>query len=544
MGGCTNIMLMRIGDVPGVKCAQALPAGATYASANGVETFTPGGSGNLGTILGIDLKAMYPGSIYNNLGMTLTVDTNTNGVTGAFLDIRQDLKRKGRSIRYTIADATTALSKRDLISKINNDLRNLSIVAASQANDTTLDAVVPFTGCASPPSARTVRQFCLTGGTDGVRNDYGTTDLAKQQGIYQALMGSAGAVATGTADEDSPFAKLEMVEADVVYLAALYADENVGTTLAPMTAAVSFASALHNAACNDYPMVGVMGAKPTIDSVPAKVSTIVNKLTTVRSAQASDALVNPTDGSLLNMGWFISDDPGAKQNAFDAIDADYNEKIDLGRYILLVAGPDVVLSSPRLGQYVETGAGVYAGLLSTVPPNRAATNMTLTSVGQLAFTFTNKQLNRLCGGQPYDLINRTNGTGGSYVVFRKSMTGDIIVNLDNTCANRDSDYASYQVFSIVNRVASGLKRVVMPFIGLAASTTTKTAMENQIRTFLDQIAATGAIAGGEGVGYEFSVSASGADQLLGRVNIDLTLHPAMQIKAINVTISVAPPNGV
>lgn len=540
LGGCTNIILMRIGD-DGTKVKQAVPTWATYASTNGIETFTAAatGSDTLGSLLGIDLKAVFPGSVYNGLGIKLTFTVSGSSVTGATLEIRQDLRRKGRKLVYTLVDATTKLSKRDLIQKINNDMRNQSIIASSQATDTNLDAQVPLK---TSPTGTTTAYFCLSGGTDGVRSDFGADALAQQQGVYQALMGSAAAVTSGEPDEDSPFARLESIEADVVYLAALYADENVGTAGAPMTIAVPFAKALHNAALNDYPMVGVMGTKPTIDSVPAKVSTIVDKLNTARSSLANDALAD-TNGIMLKMGWFVGDDPATKVNAFDAIDPDYNEKLDLGRYVLMVAGPDVVLSSPRLGQYVETGAGVYAGLLSTVPPDRAVTNMILSGVNQLAFSFTNKQLNKLSGGQPWDPNNKISGSGGSYVIFRRNLDGNVIVNLDNTCAGRDSDYASYQVFSIVNRVASGLKRVVAPFIGMSAHTTTKTAMENQIRAFLDHIASTRAIAGGEGVGYDFSVTASGTDQLLGRVNIELTLHPAMQIKAINITISVAPPTG-
>lgn len=532
-GGCTDVIMMRLGDATHSPAASAAPAAS--------DEYVPQTSGDaLDTVLGIEISAKYPGTVYNGIGMTATWTVTGTApdtvLTSATLTIRQDLKKKGRSLTYTInSGADTTLTKRELIHLINSDPRNFSIAASSVA-DSNLDEPVSL----SAETSGDTKYWVLDGGVDGTRKDFSTA-----ANLYNALMGWDGTddgTAALNADvpaEESPFAKLETLETDVVYLSCLYADENVGSTGTPQSIAVPLAKALHEASKNDYPMVGVLGTAPTVNSIPTKVSTIVDSLIQQRTGIASDAL---TSNGALKMGYFVAKDD-AGQTAFDWVDSDTNKVVDLGRYILLVAGPDVLISNPKLGQYVETGAGVYAGLLTTVPPNRATTNMQLPGVTHLTYTFTNRQLNKLAGGQPYDESTGDSGMGGSYVLFRRNIAGNIVINLDNTCAGRDSDYASYQVLYVVNMVASGLKKVVEPFIGMSAHATTKSALDNAVKKFLDYIAETRAIAGGEGTGYTFSITATGIDQLLGRINIELQLRPALQIKMINVSISVTPPTG-
>lgn len=537
-GGCTDIILMRVGDPEGTIAKQATPVIADTPDATGKYKKAATQTGDtLSTLLGVDITARYPGMVYNGIGIKLTYTVSASALSGnAYLEIHQELKRKGRVLTLQIADNGVAITKRQLIEKVNSDLRNNSIVAVSQANETNLDAAIPFN--LNKTNGTYTSYFVLDGGTDGNRADFGTA-----KAIYEALMGGSDAAASGDPDEESAFARLETTEADIVLMAAIYADENIGDASNPQTIMVPFAKAIHTASKNDYPMIGVCGTKPVVDSIPVKVGTVVDNLAIAQyTGQAADAFADSAK-TMLKLGYFLSMDPDLKTTRFHWIDPELNEVVDLGRYILCVGGPDVWLSNAKIGQYVDSGAGVYAGLLSTLPPYRAVTNMTLPGVGQLAWAFSNRQLNKVAGGTPYDEVYKESGAGGSYVLFRKNIAGNIVVNLDNSCASRQSDYASYQVSYIVNMVASGIKRVVEPFIGMAAHTTTKTALENQVRKFLDLVAETRAIAGGEGVGYDFAISASGVDQMLGRINIDLTLRPALQIKAVNVTISVAPPTG-
>jgi hypothetical protein len=532
-GGCTDIILMRIGDATGTVCAHAVPANATYA--NSAYT-AASGAANLNTLLGVTIKSKFPGSVYNGIGMTLTWNVGGGSVTGdATLVINQDLKKKGRALTIDIRKGGVMLTKRQLIERINGNVRNGSLIAIPAANETNLDEDVVLS--TTTPGVNT-KYYILSGGIDGVRvaNQFDTA--AK---MYSALMGSDEAAAADELTEVSPLAMLESIEADVIYLACLYADENVGSEATPKTVVKQFGKAVYTAACNEYPMIGVVGTSPAVSPDASTVSTIVDNLTSEFTGTASDALVTGNVNKL-KMGYFLSADADTGLSTLNYHDEDMNTDIDLGRFVLCVAS-DVLFSNAKIGAYYETGAGTYAGLISTLPPHRSSTNMPVPGVKQLGFAYTNRQISRVSGGQPYDETLRENGLGGSYVTFRKSSTGQIVVNLDNSCALRTSDYASYQVTYIVNMVASGMKRVVEPFIGMAAHETTKSALENQVKKFLDYMAETRAIAGGDGEGYKFEVSASGVDNLLGRINIDLSLKPALQIKMINVVISVDP-NGV
>jgi hypothetical protein len=209
----------------------------------------------------------------------------------------------------------------------------------------------------------------------------------------------------------------------------------------------------------------------------------------------------------------------------------------------MVAGPDVFIAQNQLGLYVDSPAGLVAGMLTTLPPDRTATNRVVPGQNGLVFEYTSREVNKLSGGQPWDSVALSSGLGGSYIVLRRNPAGNTVVTVDNTCASRDSDYANYQVLDIVNTVAAGIKRIVTPYIGQAGHTSTRTSMRTQIKAYLDSVAETRAITGGEGVGYNFSVYANALDTYLGRVRIELTLRPALQIKEIMVIINVAPPIG-
>lgn len=538
-GGCTDVMFMRVGGT------QATSAAASAA-------------------LGMTLSSVYPGSVYNTVIGTspastsglyakLTVTSTASGtgnITQATLQIMQRSLGKGYNKTYTIVDKTNGRSicktKEDFILEVNGDTANRTITLAMTGGSYTDYVASSFSVTASGTKETLLT---LSGGTDGTRQD-GTYSAdsywlpsTDEDGIETfttstsaapgAINGLARLYHELMAAETGPFDKLLMIEPDIVYLPCLYFDDNVSDTplVVQLSAGIEFAAALHRATSYNYPMVGVMGQNPLTKIDRLSISQAVSRLIT-----------NEMGTDYFNSGYFVSC-TSSNGTQFAFVDEDTNDVIDAGRYVQVVAGPDVVLYNDDLGSYIETPAGVYAGLLSTVPPNRAVSNMTLPGIKGLLYEYTYQQINKLSGGQPWDDMENTSGDGGSYIVLRKNALGNIIVNLDNTCAERSSDYANYQVLYIVNLAASGIKRISTNYLGLASSLATRLALKNEIKSFLDALAETGAIAGGEDVGYSFSVGADTYDQVLGRVVIKLQLRPCLQIKTISVTINVVPPTG-
>jgi hypothetical protein len=536
-GGCADIYLYRVG---GTAATAYRCTGDTYPT---TITTRPASSD-----LGFTIDAIYPGDVYNDVLLTLTLSSTSSGVadiTAAVLDITQagDTNgtttycdaRKGATVSYNLI--TNSKRMMDFFYEVNSDPLNktirLYIAGSTSLEDSAISGIAAGLLASLPASAFPLDEeeyyFRLSGGVNGTRlDDYSTTGSKGVSGLYADLL-----------EEDTgAFDMLQSVEADICYLACLYADENVGTALAPESVVKEFAEALHVASVENYPMRGVIG-----------ISTLGGSYTRAAvSARVGELIVSADNGVLLNsagkvkLGTYTSQSAG-DTTLFDGVDEDTGENVDYGRYLQIVAGPDAVLSQAKLGTYLDSPAGLYAGLLPTVAPSRAATNLTLPGLQGLAFDYTRREVNKLAGGQPWDDVTSTSGKGGSYVVLRRNATRDIVINLDNTCAGRESDYANDQVLNVVNTVASGVKSIVSPFFGHGNQTGTIQAMRTQLRNFLNTMSEQGIIAGGEGNGYELAVESSSLDAVIGRVRISLLLRPAMQIKEVLVVINVAPPAG-
>lgn len=532
MGGSTDVYAMRVGSA--TTTVAASPSGASYTS--GTDTFAASSTPLAVTgMLGLTLTGLYPGTVYNGMGMTIDYATSgtTTTVTGATLTIRQDKIGKGASVVIPLTDQGTCITKKELLTAINSNSRNMGVLASYNTGETAPDGVIPFTGIASGVAQQ--KHFIFAGGTNGVRSEY-----AAASGMYAALIGSPAAGEEFA--EDSPFAVLESVEADIVHLSCLYADENIGSVSAPNTVAIPLAKAIYRASLNENPMTGVLGTKPLSIVTQATITNYVSWLTQSYTGTAADAFDSTT--GLLKMGYFVSEDAaGNNTTLFSYTDPYSGETVDLGRYMLLCAGPDVLLSSSRIGGYVNSYAGVLAGYITTIPGNEALTNKAAAGIRGLAFSLANRQINKLAGGQPWNSSTNLSGMGGSYVVLRRRSDGLTVINADNTCASKRSDYTTYQVKFIADYVAAGVKAIVAPFIGKPNNIATQTAIETEINGYLSEVAATQMIAAGKGGGYDFNVYATTQDQLLGRLNVDLLIRPALQIKRIAIDITVAPPTG-
>lgn len=515
LGGCTDIILMRVGDTTHTLYAAPAGTGATLES-----------------LLGITLNALYPGAVYNGLTATLAYSaaTATTGAS-ATLTIDQSVVNKGRSEVYALINpnTNTKITKQELIDKINQNIRNTTVWAQPTSDTDDLTVVLPFSGTAT-------EVYTYAGGADGTREN----SYANAGAMYTALIGSP---ATGElAAADSPFGLLEALETDIVTLSCIYADENISDENTPSTIAIPFAKVLYTASVEQYPMVGVLGVKPLKNPTQANANNQISYLLQSYTGVASDAVVLG-ETTRLKLGYFMSLDPATEETAFAYTDPDTGDRVDTGHYVQICAAPDTRNVNATFGNVKETWAWLYAGLLSALPPDRAATNLRLPGIKAAGYTLTNRQLNRLVGGQPWDTSTNLSGGGGSYVTLRKGSNDSYVVTLDNTCALRSSDFAEYHKVNICNMIASGIKRVVQTFIGMGANQATMQAMNSQVKDFFESVVVMGAIDGGKGIGYDFEIAMDANDQIFGRVRILATIRPVSQIKQIVLDITVAPPLG-
>ena len=201
---------------------------------------------------------------------------------------------------------------------------------------------------------------------------------------------------------------------------------------------------------------------------------------------------------------------------------------DIGKFISVLAGPDVLAINERVGNYVADGAAFYAGLQTTLPPHVAATNKLLPGVTGLRFEFSNRQANDL--------------TGAYYVTFRSRFGGGVQV-IDAPTAARDlipgiqrSDYTRQQTFKIVKAAIREAILASQPFMGQGnAGVAFENALKSELKTRYENMRKTGALRD-----YAFTLSSSLTEQIRGEATLELSLVPAFEFRILNIKVQLRP----
>jgi len=459
--------------------------------------------GNTASVTGawnsvVNVSAMNPGRIYNSVTMV-----SSSGTSGYTVTLNQ-LSGKGGTLQWTFP-LTKTLGQ--FVSTINNDTRNQSVIL-------TIPAVNVATNI-STLGVGTIHLSGTTSGTNGTSapgEDYAGnktgyyTELTKQYGTFDTLVGATF---------------------DVAVLTGIYADDQVSTT-APTTTSVAqdFAEFLYTVSSETNPCKGVIGLRPTGYKSPAELTTYAQ--TALLSTEAG---FYDQPSRWINFGYFM-------YNGFYYTDPDDGTLQDIGGYLSVVAGPDIIFSNKELGYYIENGAAAYAGMITNLAAQSATTNKVIGTLKILNGNFTksiNEQLNQGIGR------NEDTGNAGqsAYVTFKTNNTlNRPIVVSDNTCSSRTSDYRTLQVLRIAQLAATVTKGVMQPFIGEPNNVEARTAMRTQLNSALQRLVDAGALLGGDGNGFKFTISSDPAELLLGQLTITLFIRPALQIKYVKVVVNV------
>lgn len=210
-------------------------------------------------------------------------------------------------------------------------------------------------------------------------------------------------------------------------------------------------------------------------------------------------------------------------------------KVDGGRRICVVGSPLItannqvkdlavgVNAATSNTVYNTDGAAAYAGFMNTLVPHSATTNKkvsNLTARRQLSA----KQANQLAARRVTTFLQKSRGH-----VVASGVTG-----AHNVSRYTRSDFVRLSTMRIVDAALNGIKDICEPFIGEANNATNRNAMATEIDKFLFTMKTAGALND-----FEFFVSSTQDQQVLGEVDIDLTLVPAFEIVKIVQTVSLA-----
>lgn len=215
----------------------------------------------------------------------------------------------------------------------------------------------------------------------------------------------------------------------------------------------------------------------------------------------------------LNLDMYVK-----KGNGNYLYDSD-NTPIPIGRCISVIFAQYPV-STGNGYNYISSGASGYAGMISTLDPDRSSTNQVINiSTNNLMMNLSNYQLTRL------------NAAG--IVCVRQ--VGDSVVVVDGiTQAPATSPYRRLSTTKIINAVAKLLKDAIQPFIGLPQSVSNMNSMETAVKSVLNNV---------KGVlinDYSYVLSTNNADSsTIGVVDISYKITPAYEIKQVRNRISIS-----
>lgn len=210
-------------------------------------------------------------------------------------------------------------------------------------------------------------------------------------------------------------------------------------------------------------------------------------------------------------------------------------KVDAGAYINVVAAPLRSITTQTRSLALAVGASVsstsqntdgaaaYAGLITSLAPQSSTTNKQIGGVTQLR-PLSASQANDLTGMRYVTLYNRTKG-----LTVASGITGSY-----NVSRYIRSDFTRLTTVRIVHSVVDLIRSVADKYIGEPNNAPQMNALDAEIDQVLLSMKGQGALNS-----YQFAISSTPDQRVLGELDINLTLVPAFEITRINLVVSLS-----
>ncbi len=424
------------------------------------------------------VRSIYGGSVYASSLVTIT-EYAENGVTGRkFTFTKPESKLYSSAdlpFYFTSFDCPTIGMLKEALS--NYALNNVFEIVADNEDVTTNDFPV-------------ISAMLSNGGEDGV--------VVTNNEMYQAL--------SGTRDEDGLLTKqgayqiLENYNVDYIYPAGIYADsaQTIDPTsgfhheLALLCAVLTYRTKMTH---------GFIDVKPNSNTTLVGIQAHVAKLLEYENLH----YMQDSDGNII-------------------VDSEGNS-MDIGWYTSIVVGPDPVMVSDKLGTYYGSAAIAYAALNASIKPQSAPTNKALPGVKGMKYKFSNKQLNALVGNRMVAFKLKNEGTTTA------SSTPYVVDGC--TAGASTSDYARLSTVKVVTDVVDQVREVADPFLGESNTTEQRNALSALISKRLSYLMEQGEI-----LYYEFEISATISQVILGESSIALTLVAPQELRKITTVVAL------
>lgn len=450
----------------------------------------------------LSFKALYPGRIYNDVSFT-------GAVSGSLWVFTVNLPSvKGNS--YTTS-FSSGLNVGEVIDRINSDPRNNCFYINPDVYPTYLTSACTTLGSGT---------VTMTGGT------YGT--VAKGEDYATSKAGYATMLAAG---DTSTFYSLigQGFTFDMAVLADIYFNDQVvdagdttGTTIA-----TDFTLFLEAVSQQLSPCRGVMSVRPCgIRDEASLIDYIQNNLLSTSTGAWNATLKWNKAGGFMYNGFLRTDPSGTGV-------------IDMGRRLQVCAGPEVVMSHPTLGRYSGMWHVLYAAKLTTLPPEVAPIYTQLDGILTHGTIFPRKYCNKLAEGVGF-VENVSSGKGGYVTLTRtpRNPQGPLVILDDTTATDRADYFAKDQLMHLTNSIENHVDLVLSPFLGKSVDPGHLAAMEAAVQNVLDGFGDSGALMGRKGEGYNFQITMTGQDRLIGAIRVYIEIFPSTALRKIIITVAV------
>lgn len=434
---------------------------------------------------GIKISSINAGSLYNESTLIVSAITRYDDQTGNVEIIGKSLKLvKPASKRRTSNEEPLEYSSLDyptlesMVNAINNDPNNGIFKAEVDPDLAEESSLILET---TPPQG-----IKFEGGDDGLK-------LSKNE-MYELLGGKRDA--DGNLIEQGAYQLLENYNVDWIVPLGVYADDRLPDTKKNFAQQLAMACAYISV--RQHTTYGVIATKSPIGTSLKDIDAHVNNLIERRN------------------DYFVTDKFGDP-----ILDAD-GKPFDVGQYIHVLAGPDVVLRNSKLGTYATNSPVIFAAMMTTMRPGSSPLNKQVPGVSALRFNYSNAHRDRL--------------TAARYVTYKTKSNGAIVAVEDAmTCAQPGSDYARTTTARVVKAAVDEVKDACDPFLGEPNNVPNRNAMSAAIDKRLSRMKEAGDL-----TDYRFNIIATLVDQVLGRAKIELTLVPPFELRQITIVVNLTP----
>jgi len=228
--------------------------------------------------------------------------------------------------------------------------------------------------------------------------------------------------------------------------------------------------------------------------------------------------------------WATTDGVPAVEGAASVITDARGNPVDAGAYISVTAfnaryfNSSGQLLSPTTSYYNGGGAALYAGMITSLVAHSAPTNKPVPNLVQQR-NASLSQVDRIIGARFV-----TTGLKPKGVVIMRGITGAY-----NISQYARSDFVNLTTVRITHEAVRVIRQVADPFLGEPNTATKRSALDQAIDAALGKMQEKGALRR-----YQYSITATTSQQILGEASVKLTLVPAFELVRINTVVSLAP----